>query len=72
MECPWTLFLFPHTIWMQEVETMEEVLTNFHRKLAALSAELRLLSGQLDELYFVVVDVKHRLIQNEEKEKETE
>lgn len=51
---------------------MEDVLTNFHRKLAALSAELRLLSGQLDELYFVVVDVKHRLIQDEEKEKETE
>lgn len=51
---------------------MEDVLTNFHRKLYALSEELRLLSEQLDELYFVVFDMKRKLIQNKEIEEENE
>lgn len=51
---------------------MEDVLTNFHRKLSALSSELLLLSEQLDELYFVVFDMKRKLIQNKEIEEETE
>ena len=72
MDCLWTLFLFPYTIQVQEGKTMEDVLTNFHRKLSALSSELRLLSEQLDELYFVVFDMKRKLIQNKEIEEETE
>lgn len=51
---------------------MEDVFTNFHRKLSALSSELRLLSEQLDELYFVVFDMKRKLIQNKEIEEENE
>ena len=72
MNCLWTFFLFSHTIQMQEGKTMEDVLTNFHRKLYALSEELRLLSEQLDELYFVVFDMKRKLIQNKEIEEENE
>ena len=51
---------------------MDELLTKFHRKIAALSAELRLLSENLDELYFIVVDVKHRITPIEDKEMERE
>ena len=51
---------------------MEELLTKFHRKIAALGAERRLLSENLDERYFIVVDVKHRITPIEDKEMERE
>lgn len=40
---------------------MEELITTLHRKIAALSAELKLMSESFDELYFIVVDIKHGL-----------
>lgn len=51
---------------------MDEILLKFQRKIAALSAEMRMLSANLDELYFIVVDVKNKFVPIEDKDMEEE